>query len=136
LPSLRDDIASVEPAATAPTGELGYYTFAAPDVDRAAAFYGALFGWDFQPAEPMSTMPDRRYRHIANTTVAMGIHEDTSQVGSQLYYRVDDLDAMVAKVRELGGEVLEVADYESGGNARCRDDQGVEFELWKPAPGY
>ena len=43
---------------------------------------------------------------------------------------------MVARVRELGGEVLAVDEYASGGNARCRDDQGIEFELWQPAPGY
>ncbi len=130
------DVQPVGPASAAPIGQLGYFTFAAPNVDRAAAFYGALFGWAFQPAEPMSTTPDRRYRHISNTAVAMGIHEDTMNAGPQLYYRVDDLDAMVARVRELGGEVLEVTDYASGGNARCRDDQGVEFDLWKPAPGY
>jgi predicted enzyme related to lactoylglutathione lyase len=54
----------------------------------------------------------------------------------QHFYRVDDLEAAVARVRVLGGEVLEVNEYPSGGNARCRDDQGVTFELWKPSPAY
>ena len=52
------------------------------------------------------------------------------------YYRVEDLQAMIVRVRELGGEVLSVDEYASGGSARCRDDQGVEFDLWQAAPGY
>ena len=43
--------------------------------------------------------------------------------------------AMIVRVRELGGEVLAVDEYASGGSARCRDDQGVEFDLWQAAPG-
>jgi predicted enzyme related to lactoylglutathione lyase len=66
----------------------------------------------------------------------MGVHDDLSLPAQSLYYRVDDLETATARVRALGGEVLEVTDYPSGGNAKCRDDQGVEFELWKPAPGY
>ena len=66
----------------------------------------------------------------------MGVHDDPDAAPQTLYLRVDDLDAATALVRELGGAVLEVTDHPSGGNARCRDDQGVEFELWEPAPGY
>jgi hypothetical protein len=39
-------------------------------------------------------------------------------------------------VRDLGGEVLSVGDYESGGNAECVDDQGLRFDLFRPKPGY
>jgi uncharacterized glyoxalase superfamily protein PhnB len=116
-----------------PVSQLGYWTFRAPDVDRAARFYGELFGWAFDPAEPGG---ERAYRHVSNTDVPMGVHDDPTLPPQNLYYRVGDLAAMTARVRELGGEVLEVTDHPSGGNARCRDDQGVEFELWKPAPGY
>ena len=41
-----------------------------------------------------------------------------------------------ARVRELGGEVLSVGDYDSGGNAECVDDQGLRFDLFRPKPGY
>ena len=54
----------------------------------------------------------------------------------RLYFRVDDIDAAAARVRELGGEVLSVANYESGGNAECVDDQGLRFDLFRPRPGY
>jgi uncharacterized glyoxalase superfamily protein PhnB len=121
-------------AATAPPVEVGYYTLGTPDVDRAAAFYGALFGWNAEPASPSAT--GHRYRHVSNVELPMGLHDDPDDVSPHLYFRVDDLDAMVAKVRQLGGTVVELADYDSGGNAECVDDQGTRFSLWKPAPGY
>ena len=37
---------------------------------------------------------------------------------------------------KLLSEVLDEQVYASGGNARCRDDQGVEFQLYQPNPGY
>ena len=119
-----------------PIGQLGYWTFAVPDVDRAAAFYGRLLGWSFEPARPGEVADGHRYRHVSNTTVPMGVHDDTSAPPQVLYFRVDDLVAATARVRDLGGEVLDVTDHSSGGNAKCRDDQGVAFDLWKPAPGY
>jgi uncharacterized glyoxalase superfamily protein PhnB len=118
-----------------PSGQLGYYTFAVPDVDRGAAFYGPLFGWSFNPTV-VGSDGVHHYGHVNNTTVPMGITDNTEGPTPHLFYRVDDLDAMTARVRELGGEVLEVQEYASGGNAHCRDDQGVDFYLWKPAPEY
>ena len=120
----------------APTGELGYFTLVSPDVDRAAAFYGALFGWRSEEARPSAEGGGHLYRHVANTSVPFGFHDDLTDRSPHLYFRVDDLPAAVARVRELGGEVLEVAEHPSGGTARCRDDQGDEFDLWQAAPGY
>jgi uncharacterized glyoxalase superfamily protein PhnB len=117
-----------------PTGQLGYFTLSAPDVDRAAAFYAALFGWHFEPSGPGST--GRTYSHVDNTAVPFGIHDAMDDPSPHHYYRVADLQAMMVRVRELGGEVLSVDEYASGGSARCRDDQGVEFDLWQAAPGY
>jgi uncharacterized glyoxalase superfamily protein PhnB len=131
------EAATASPAAEAarPVNELGYFTLTTPDVDRAAAFYGALLGWDAAPAE-LASDGTHHYRHVGNTSVPFGFHDDPGDPSPHHYYRVGDLDAMVRRVRDLGGEVLEVSQYESGGNARCRDDQGVEFELWQAAPGY
>ncbi len=115
-------------------GELGYFTLVAPDVERAATFYGALFGWRFDPPGPGAG--GHTYSHVGNTSLPFGFHSDLGDRSPHHYYRVEDLAAMVARVRDLGGEVLDVTDYASGGNARCRDDQGIEFDLWQPAPGY
>jgi predicted enzyme related to lactoylglutathione lyase len=53
-----------------------------------------------------------------------------------VYFRVDDIEAAAARVRAAGGEVLSVANYDSGGNAECRDDQGLRFSLFRPRAGY
>jgi uncharacterized glyoxalase superfamily protein PhnB len=116
--------------------ELGYFTLSTPDVARAAAFYGALFGWQIPNVGPGAGGGDAVYGHVENTQLPFGFVDDMTMPSPQHYYRVDDIGAMVERVRELGGEVLEVSEYASGGNARCRDDQGVEFQLWQPAPGY
>jgi uncharacterized glyoxalase superfamily protein PhnB len=121
-------------AAAEPIGELGYFTLSSPDVGRAVAFYSALFGWRFRPPGPGSD--GRTYAHVENTSMPFGIHDMMSDPSPHHYYRVADLRAMAARVRELGGEVLSLDEYASGGNAHCRDDQGVEFDLWQAAPGY
>ena len=54
----------------------------------------------------------------------------------KLYFRVDDIEAVAQRVRDLGGQVLEVNEYDSGGSAECVDDQGLEFNLFRPKPGY
>ena len=55
---------------------------------------------------------------------------------------VDDLDAAVERVRELGGEVDEMdtgggdeADARFGRFRFCRDDQGSAFGLHQPPAG-
>jgi uncharacterized glyoxalase superfamily protein PhnB len=110
-------------------GDLGYFTIDVPDPDAAAEFFSALLGWTVEQGNLDEG------RHIASIAPPGGIHGGRA-VGYTAYFRVDDLDAAVARVRELGGDVLSVTDYPSGGNASCRDPQGVPFELWKPAPGY
>ena len=110
-------------------GDLGYFTVNVPDPDAAADFFGALFGWTIEQGNLTEG------RHIASISPPGGILGGQSP-GATLYFRVDDLEAAAARVRELGGEVLVVNDYPSGGNASCLDPQGVAFELWKPAPGY
>jgi uncharacterized glyoxalase superfamily protein PhnB len=110
-------------------GDLGYFTIDVPDPDATADFFGSLFGWTVEQGDL------EEGRHIASIAPPGGIHGGRP-VGFTPYFRVDDLEAAAARVRELGGEVLSIADYPSGGNASCRDPQGVPFELWKPAPGY
>jgi uncharacterized glyoxalase superfamily protein PhnB len=110
-------------------GDLGYFTIDVPDPDATAEFFTALFGWTVEQGNL------EEGRHIASIAPPGGIHGGRP-VGFTAYFRVDDLEAAASRVRELGGEVVSITDYPSGGNASCRDPQGVPFELWKPAPGY
>jgi uncharacterized glyoxalase superfamily protein PhnB len=115
-------------AASATAAGLGYFTVNAPDPDRAAAFYSALLGW--------RTHPSGQGHHIENVSPPGGIDGSATEPGVTIFFRVDDVATTAARVRELGGTVIEEAVYDSGGSAQCLDDQGVPFTLWQPAPGY
>lgn len=111
---------------------LGYFTLDTPDIDRARAFYGALFGWTFDPEASHET-----YAHVTGAGgPAFGFVKGEHSDYSHLYFRVDDIDAMCARVTELGGKCAVPADSASGRSVSASDDQGVSFGLWQPAEGY
>ncbi|MFI7106584.1 VOC family protein [Nonomuraea sp. NPDC050227] len=109
--------------------QLGYYTLSVEDLERAAAFYGPLFGWEFRREH-------ERYLHVTNTDVPMGLRAGGPSAQPNLYYHVEDIDAAVERVRELGGTTGEVYESKSGRGCSCTDDQGTEISLWQPAPGF
>ena len=53
--------------------------------------------------------------------------------GLMVNYRVDDLDAMLAQLRNAGVEVVErVEEYDYGRFGWAVDPEGNRFELWEP----
>lgn len=108
-------------------GELVYFWIGVPDAQRAQKFYGDLFGWTFSAG----TAPDGF--QIENTDPPGGLHGGDDSSTPQVCFGVDDLDAAMAKVRELGGESEEPHSTSNGAYAMCRDDQGTSFCLWAPA---
>ena len=115
-------------AADTATG-IGYLTLSVADLERAMAFYGALFGWSFEHVSETSA-------HVANTALPMGLVAQGAADLRFLYFRVEDVAAMAAKVTALGGRVLDRGEYPSGPNAICADPDGTIFSLWQPAEGY
>ena len=111
-------------------GDLVYFTIPAADTARARAFYGGLFGWAFAPGN----VPDGY--QITGPTPPGGLHGGGEGSQPDVFFGVEDLDAAVARVRELGGHADDPQETPSGAFALCRDDQGVRFGLWAPrAPG-
>ena len=111
-------------------GDVGYLTLEVPDGNRARAFYERVFGWRADASgEPGSF-------HISSITPPSGIHGAGETAEFRVYFRVDDIEATAARIREAGGEVVSRSNYDSGGNAECRDDQGLRFELFRPRAGY
>ena len=111
--------------------ELGYFTLGFTDTAMASRFYRELFGWQTEQGNVGA-----EYAHVDNTQLPLGFTPDGVDSPPVLYFRVDDAEAYAARVRDLGGTVVSEATYDSGGNVVCRDDQGREFQLWQPAPGY
>jgi uncharacterized glyoxalase superfamily protein PhnB len=116
--------------ATAPV-EPGYLTMHTADGVRAKRFFGELFGWLVEPGSQ-----GEGYGHVGNTRFPMGFAPPSEGGPVRVYFRVDDIERYAARVVELGGEVLSRTEYQSGGNAECIDDQGLRFDLFRPAPGY
>lgn len=117
----------------APVEEVGYYTFAVPDVERGRKFYTGVFGWEFGATTrngPTSSA------HVENVRLPLGIVDDAKGTSPHLYYRVDDIQAALERVRAHGGTADAVIESKSGQAAECRDDQGVPFSLWEPAAGF
>jgi predicted enzyme related to lactoylglutathione lyase len=109
--------------------ELGYYTLSVGDLDKAAAFYGPLFGWEFKREH-------ETYLHVTNTAVPMGLTAGGPSSQPNLYYSVEDVDAAVERVRELGGTPGDIIESKSGRGCSFTDDQGTEISIWQPAPGF
>jgi predicted enzyme related to lactoylglutathione lyase len=112
--------------------QLGYFTIDTQDIDKARAFYGALFGWTFDEAASSPT-----YAHVADSEPAFGFTKvERAKDFPHLYFRVEDVDALCERVTELGGKAAVPSETPSGRTAVVSDDQGVSFSLWQPAAGF
>lgn len=120
-----------QPARTSTeAGELFYWTLPAPDADASRAFFGRLFGWEFGEPGTEGGM------HVSNRLPDGGLGGGREGSDPELFFRVDDLDAAMAKVVELGGTAAFAGEGDEGRHAMCTDDQGVPFGLSQPATGY
>jgi hypothetical protein len=110
--------------------QLGYFTLDTPDLDKARAFYGALFGWTFDEASSHAT-----YAHVADSDPPFGLRKGQCKVFTHLYFRVQDVDALCKRAVDLGGKAEVPSQSPTGLSVSIVDDQGVSFSLWQPAPG-
>jgi uncharacterized glyoxalase superfamily protein PhnB len=107
-------------------GDVGYFTLAVPDAARAQAFYGSLLRWGFEPG----SHPDGY--QIAHVSPRGGLAGGAERWSITLAYRVDDVDAAAALVRQLGGQAEDPTDRPYGRLSECVDDQGIPFQVWQP----
>ncbi len=89
-------------------GSLVWNELISKDVDRAAAFYSALFDWSLQ--EGQTTTGLRYVSAVNNGRSAGGMMPMQPEWGEMpshwaIYFAVDDVEAAAAKVTELGGRV-------------------------------
>ena len=103
---------------------LVWFELPAADSARAREFYGRLFGCTFEP------FGDADY-HV--TYDARGaVYGASGEKGLLAYFGVADVDAAIARVRELGGEAGEKHDEPGVGDyAHCSDPDGNRFGLFR-----
>ncbi|MFG3661633.1 VOC family protein [Streptomyces sp. NPDC047706] len=116
-------------------GEPSFFEIGVADPERGRAFYGALFGWNLEAG------PGGDGFTIGTGGLPGGMHGGGENASPYLFFRVDDMDAAMVRVRELGGSVEDIGeggqeDPDSvarfGRFTLCRDDQGSPFGLHQP----
>jgi hypothetical protein len=105
------------------------------DVEAAKAFYTAVFGWEAETHEG-GPMPYTEFK-VGGQSIA-GCMPMPPMIPAQVpqhwlvYFAVDDTDAAVAKVTELGGAVrMPGMDTPAGRIAVVADPQGATFAVIK-----
>jgi uncharacterized protein len=116
-------------APTVADGSLAMVHLQVPDADRAARFYGELFGWQAQRVE----MGDHVSHYTTNTATTVRLLDDPTAPPVVPNYAIADVAGIVRAVEEVGGRVTEsdVAP-DGGGWARGDDDQGVPWLAYRP----
>jgi predicted enzyme related to lactoylglutathione lyase len=118
----------------------GWAELNARGVDRALPFYSTLFGWTTKTSEMGEGQPPYTEFQLDGDSIA-GAWEMSSMVPAQvpsywqIYFTVDDVDAMFAKAVDLGArEMLAPQDFPGGRFAILGDPQGASFGLLKTKP--
>ena len=103
-----------------------------PDLDGSAAFYSGLFGWTTSPMEAQrDALPGHQQRQArSNGGIRPPMPPDAPPFW-MVYFAADDLDATLARVSELGGNVLMGnTDIGIARIAVAQDPQGAVFALY------
>jgi uncharacterized protein len=120
----------------APAGVFLWDELVTSDVEAAKAFYGAVFGWMSEDMD-MGEMGTYTLFKKADGESAAGLMQKRDAGGPATwtpYLAADDVDATVAKARELGAKTyLEPMDVETVGRfAVLADPTGASFGLYRP----
>jgi predicted enzyme related to lactoylglutathione lyase len=93
-----------------------------PDVDRAADYFGGLFGWKFEREQSVTHAEQKLVpaRTAIPDPIGAVFSDDRQEPPVRLEFVVEDVASAIALVHRLGG---------SGDAAAASDDQGVPLAL-------
>ena len=106
-------------------GDVGYVSVWTPDADRAAAFYGHVLGWTYDPTT----------HQVTNTKEHIGIYSVPGHNTLFCAYAVADLQGARQSIIAAGGTVDEFEEFDFGTLFGATDPQGASFAVFQPAPG-
>jgi len=125
------------------SGQIVHFEIPFDDSERARSFYEATFGWS------MNHMPEMNYTLVTTgpsgeqgptdpgyINGGMMSREDSPTPNPILVIDVDDIDATLAQVGELGGESVtgRTPVGEMGWSAYFKDPEGNLMGLWQSPP--
>lgn len=106
-------------------GDVGYVSIWTPDAERAAAFYGHVLGWTYDP----------RTHQVTNTRERIGIHSVAAAPTLFCCYAVADLEGARQAIVDGGGTVDEIEHFDFGTLSGATDSLGTSFGVFEPKPG-
>jgi predicted enzyme related to lactoylglutathione lyase len=103
--------------------------FPAKDADRGEKFWEGFADWSIENAG----MEGMDYRMFQEDGWGGAVYPNQSgETGPVIYFDSDDIDADVAKVRELGGAAEDKQPIPHvGWFTRCKDTEGNSFSLFQ-----
>jgi len=104
-------------------GDLGYVSVWSPDADAAAAFYGHVLGWTYDPST----------HQVTNTDQPVGIHAVDARPTMFCCYAVSDLRAAARVIVDAGGEAGAEREFGFGAVLDATDPMGTAFAVYRPA---
>ncbi|WP_349269770.1 VOC family protein [Mycolicibacterium parafortuitum] len=105
-------------------GDVGFVAVWTPDAQRAAAFYGQVLGWVYDPAT----------QRVTNTGQRIGIYTVAGKNTLFCCYAVTDLDGARESITAGGGTVDEVTEFDFGSVMGAKDPSGLDFAVFRPRP--
>jgi uncharacterized protein len=106
-----------------------------PDPDAAVAFYGGLFGWQFENQAPEGAPGPYLIGHLDGKAVAAvgGLPAEGAPSAWNTYVAVASADAAIDRVRDAGGKVLaDPMDVPGAGRmAVFADREGAALSVWE-----
>jgi predicted enzyme related to lactoylglutathione lyase len=118
-------------------GDYNHVEIPADNVDRAVAFYKAVFGWHFQSIPGFEGY--ELYTTAAGQSgVGGGIGKRGQTAGKEIrnYVSVNSVDDAVKKITQHGGHVVlpKAEVMGQGWYAVVKDTEGNEFAVWQQDP--
>ncbi|KMS69145.1 hydroxylase [Streptomyces viridochromogenes] len=107
----------------------------APDVRAAAAFYGAVLGWEYESMGETEDFEGGMFKKDGRTVAGIGkLTEEGARSAWMIYYTVDDADTTTQAVERAGGTVrVAPRDLDDWGRmAQFNDPLGGQFAVWQP----
>jgi predicted enzyme related to lactoylglutathione lyase len=128
------DLVETRRISMANANPVGWVEIMGKDAARAQKFYGDLFGWKVDAANPMN------YGMVQGDDYPVGVGIAGSMDGKPLvtaYVTVDDLQATLDKAKSLGGEiVMPPMDVPEGPKiAQFKDPDGNVIGIMIPRQG-
>lgn len=115
-------------------GKVCYLEIPATDVERSAAFYTAVVGWQTRRRGDGRLAFDDGVGQVSGTWVTG--RPPATEVGLLVYIMVDDVAATLGRVVAHGGEVVQPIGADAPEiTARFRDPAGNVFGLYQEPAG-